>query len=305
MSFRAATLLLRSARSANFRTLHTSISSFNSADLPPTPSSAEALGFKTQNRQRVLPADLKINISASGKRDLVQDNEKKPRHDNKRSGRITLVPRPQKEVFNSSSQEADFFSGSDLTSTSTPESRRSSSSAPRSRRALKGVSMDVVDSALPPDVARRQRRENNSQQRSRPGQGKGRSAGGKDRKSRDVGINVNSREKRVMLPRRQLTLDVMDHSEQGLFGKNPLVIQSQGNGIFSTGLGHPRKSSSIRQTSSTSAFPTSPIPILSTIPARSTEQAIQIASWSAALNGSIAPRVKSRLSDTVKAQLGR
>ncbi|KAK6908283.1 hypothetical protein I203_102284 [Kwoniella mangroviensis CBS 8507] len=325
MSRPTTSLISRSARHGiTSRSLFTSVPRYysNEPELPPQPKSAEALGFKTQpGRQRQLPTDLKINISPSVRKDLFKETSgvrierqqaKKGRNETK--SRITLNPRPSNKNkdtldINNIQEESNFFENSDLSSsgpsTSTPTSRKGS---------LKDVSLDVISesssrSSLPPDVIRRQRRENN-RTNSRQGQGQGQGqnqrnarAGSRRGASRDT-PKLNAREKRVMLPRRQLTFEVADHSKNGLFGKNPLLLQSSKSSIIN-GLGHPRKTSSTHQSLSTPQFPSSPIPILSPLPSKSSEQAIQIASWTAALNGSIAPRVKGRLEETVRAQLGR
>ncbi|WWC96011.1 hypothetical protein V866_002878 [Kwoniella sp. B9012] len=322
MSRPTTSLISRSARHGiTSRSLFTSVPRYyNEPELPPQPKSAEALGFKTQpGRQRQLPTDLKINISPSVRKDLFKETSgvrierqraKKGRNETK--SRITLNPRPSNENkdtldINNIQEESNFFENSDLTSsgpsTSTSTSRKGS---------LKDVSLDVISespsrSSLPPDVIRRQRRENN-RTNNRQGQGQGQNqrnarAGSRRGASRDT-PKLNAREKRVMLPKRQLTFEVADHSKNGLFGKNPLLLQSSKSSVIN-GLGHPRKTSSTHQSLSTPQFPSSPIPILSPLPSKSSEQAIQIASWTAALNGSIAPRVKGRLEETVRAQLGR
>ncbi|OCF30618.1 hypothetical protein I317_04713 [Kwoniella heveanensis CBS 569] len=320
MSTRATVSALRAMRPTHIRSLTTSrlaLSSSSSTDLPPTPNSAEALGFKPQaNRQRQLPLDLKINIPATGKQDLFTSRQRLQRE---KRQEMTFSLNPTKKSTGSDTQTTeDFFADSDLSSSSAPsKSARndnqstSSSAAPRSRRALKGVSMDVVSdsSALPPDVIRRQR-----QRRDRV-RATGASQGGQDRKGRAGGQqqqkprerkrrDAPAREKRALQPRRQLTFETMDHSEQGLFGKRSLVNESVIT-AGSAGLGHARHAASVRQSISESPFPSNPLPILSPAPSKSSEQAVQIASWLAALNGSIQAGAKSELSDTVAAQLKR
>ncbi|WWC70672.1 uncharacterized protein I206_104623 [Kwoniella pini CBS 10737] len=320
---RPATFLLRSAN-ASIRTFHSSIRACN-VDLPPTPKSAEALGFKTQpGRQRNLPKDLdlKIKISDSGKKDILTSQDKGGKqYKNSNKPKININPKSQNSSINTVQEEpsSDFFDNSGLASSSSSSS--GSSSKHGSRKDVQGISMDLLDQPsssstinsnvnskkLPPDVLRRQRRENrsnnnnNNNNKGRQTQGR---RDGSSRKVRDS-VNVSSREKRVMLPKRQITFDKLDHSEQGLFGKGTLVTQSNTNASASNGLGHPRKTSSLRQITSTPAFPTTPIPVLSTIPSKSTDQAIQVASWTAALNGSIPLRFKDQLNQTVKSQLGR
>ncbi|WVQ96847.1 hypothetical protein IAU59_003954 [Kwoniella sp. CBS 9459] len=323
MSTRATVSALRAIRPSQIRSIATSraaLSSGNPTDLPPTPNSAEALGFTPQaNRQRQLPLDLKIKIQSTSKQDIFSDQQRVQRK--KREDVTFDLPQVKKSGSDTQSTE-NFFGDSDLstaqpsksTQQSRPQSRReSTSSPPRSRRALKGVEMDVVSdsSALPPDVIRRQRQRQDRVRASgakQGGQGQGQ---GQDRKGRAGGQqrerkrrDVPAREKRVMLPRRQLTFETMDHSEQGLFGKRSLVNETALT-VGDAGLGHARHAASVRQSISESAFPSNPLPILSPAPAKSSEQAVQIASWMAALNGSIQAGAKSELSDKVAAQLKR
>ncbi|WVF69347.1 hypothetical protein IAT40_004123 [Kwoniella sp. CBS 6097] len=315
MSTRATVSALRAIRPSQVRTLSTSrlaLSSNSSSDLPPTPNSAEALGFKNQaNRQRQLPLDLKLKIPVTSKQNIY-NSEQRIQKERKRDVTFDLPPVP-KSGSDTETKE-DFFADSDLSasepSKSTQQSRPTSS-APRSRRALKGVSMDVVSdsSALPPDVVRRQRLRRDKIKAtgtSQGGQGqdrKGRAGGQQQQQRERKRRDVPAREKKAMQPRRQLTFETMDHSKQGLFGKRSLVNES----IAAVGaaLGHPRHAASVRQSVLESAFPSNPLPILSPAPAKSSEQAVQIASWLAALNGSIQSNAKSELSDTVAAQLKR
>ncbi|WVR06267.1 hypothetical protein IAU60_003297 [Kwoniella sp. DSM 27419] len=312
MSSRATISAFKGVRPSLLRSLHTSRPAlyYPPTDLPPTPSGAEALGFRPQaNRQRQLPEDLKINIPKSGRQDIV-DPRQRPNRENRRDAPAKLKGSAKPAV--NVKAEDDFFSGSDLASSS------GGPSPPRSRRSLQGVSTDVVSgSAVPPDVARRQRQQQRGDRPRGPGQARaggqaastqGRdrqgAAGGRDRKTRTGASDISPRNKKVMLPKRQLTFETTDHSEQGLFGKKSLVNDTIA-GSVELGLGHPRKTLSLRQAKSSASFPIDPLPILSAAPARPAEQAIQIASWSAALNGSIRPFAKTELYDTVAAQLKR
>ncbi|WVW84569.1 hypothetical protein I302_106603 [Kwoniella bestiolae CBS 10118] len=322
MSRPTTSLLLRSARqNITPRYVTTTVARFHSTEpeLPPQPKSAEALGFKTQpGRQRQLPADLKIKISPSGKKDLFGaasgaggQNRQGKKGQNQGKSKITVNPRPSNANKDASElsniqEESSFFENSDL---SDPSGSSGSSSM---KGSLKDISMDVISespvrSALPPDVIRRQRRENRNNSRQAQGQGQnqrtGRANNNRRGPARDT-PRLNAKEKRVMLPKRQLTFEVADHSKNGLFGKNALLLESNKSVIINS-LGHPRKPSSTHQSSSAPQFPSSPIPILSPLSSKSSEQAIQIASWAAALNGSIAPKVKSKLEETVRTQLGR
>ncbi|WWC62465.1 uncharacterized protein I303_105061 [Kwoniella dejecticola CBS 10117] len=327
---RPASILLRSAKTAS-RSLHTTTRALN-GELPPTPKSAEALGFKNQpGRQRTLPKDLnlKIKISDSGKKDILTastnggNNKAHLGRSNKPKNNVSQPASTGAEV-----DSPDFFENSNIASSSSSSTGTGNSnpSKHKSRRDVQGVSMDLIDQPssasspslrsnsrdLPPDVLRRQRRENrtnninnnNSSSRNRQsGQGR---RDGSQRRSREA-VNLIPREKRAgMLPKRQITFDQLDHVEPGLFGKGHLIASNvNGNSAATLGLGHPRKTTSLRQGSSSPSFPTSPIPILSTIPSRSADQAIQVASWTAALNGSIPLRFKDQLCQTVKSQLGR
>ncbi|WWD18396.1 hypothetical protein CI109_102846 [Kwoniella shandongensis] len=322
MSLRTTTSAFRALQGVHSRLLHTSRAVFSS-DLPPSPKSAEALGFTPQtNRQRQLPADLKIPITVSGQKDLFHgggnggSGERKQRQPSERRKEQTSNSNSNKRqprAVANPETDADFFSDS-TTTPAQPQSQArappSSGGPPRSRRSLKNISMDIVgsDTSLPPDVVRRQRRSQPQSQSPRgnrpPNAASG--SGGQRRQSRDKkSLSVSPREKRVMLPRRQLTLEMMDHSSEGLFGKKKLLAGGRSAGSVGLGLSHARKVTSLRPTSSITSLPSGSIPILSPSPSKASEQAIQAASWAAALNPSINIRAKSRLSEVVAGQLGR
>ncbi|KAK8858508.1 hypothetical protein IAR55_002735 [Kwoniella newhampshirensis] len=314
MSIRTTTTVSRRAfQNVQCRMFRTSRAVFSS-DLPPNPTSAEALGFTPQtNRQRQLPADLKIPITVSGQKDLFHGGgeRRQPRqqHERRKEPSTSNDKRQPRAVANPET-DADFFADSSAPSPSHVQRSTNSSGPPRSRRALKNVSLDVVgaETALPPDVQRRQRRAQSSPRgnKSNAASGSGpRPGSNTQRRSRDSGVNVNAREKRVMLPRRQLTLETMDHSSNGLFGRKKLIAGGRIAGSVGSGLSHARKVTSLRPASSIISLPASPIPVLTSSPSKATEQAIQAASWAAALNPSIGLRAKSRLSEVVASQLGR
>ncbi|KIR68462.1 hypothetical protein I314_00881 [Cryptococcus bacillisporus CA1873] len=266
-------------KSLSLRALHTTRPALflPTPELPPNPTSAEALGFAPQgDRKRLLPQDLKVDVPASANSNIsaLKDARKPGRERRQRAS-----PNPN--------TDADFFS--DASSDSSTPSRRPSARA----RRTKSVSPDLIavaESALPPDVQRRQRRDR------APKDGKIRAE-----RPKRVDPAREFRERMSVLPRRRLVVDVVDHSPEGMFGKQRLVGQTF---IRNVGFGRPRHPIPLEASQFLTNLPDTPIPVLSTTPAKSHHQTIQIAEWSAALNATMQGDDKTALPEVVRNVIG-
>ncbi|OWT40041.1 hypothetical protein C362_02539 [Cryptococcus neoformans Bt1] len=272
------TVLTSLFKPLNLRALHTTRPALfqPTPELPPNPTSAEALGFAPHgDRKRHLPQDLKVEVPDSANRNVsTLKDARKPG----RERRHRAIPNPN--------TDADFFSVTD--SDSPAPLRRPNARA----RRTKIVSPDLVaaaESALPPDVQRRQRRDR------APKDGK------RTERPKRVDPVREFREKRAMLPRRHLVVDVVDHSPEGMFGKQRLIGQTFNRNV---GFGNPRHPIPLEASQLLTDLPDTPIPVLSATPTKAHHQTIQLAEWSAALNATMQGNAKTSLPEVVRNVIG-
>ncbi|WVN88746.1 uncharacterized protein L203_103959 [Cryptococcus depauperatus CBS 7841] len=259
-------------------------------DLPPSPTSPEALGFAPSgDRKRSLPEDLKIELPSSAKRNINQDFTIGRKRSNDKRQRTPTNPY----------MEADFFEEIPELD-SIQHGRRDSMSRQKraARRAVPNISTDIVAAetdVLPPDVTRRQRQKREHRQT-------GQTKGQRIQRSPRMDLTRDVRQQRPGLVKSQVLVDAVDHSVEGLFGRHKLLSQDFKR-VY--GIGKARRPLLIHASTRETELPSTPISILSSRSADPINHAINVAQWSAALNPSIRGNAKVTLPQVASAVLGK